>query len=265
LTQYIPVVFVTAMDDDVDEAYGLEVGAVDYITKPVSPIIVKSRVKIHLALSDHERELDRKVREKTALINKTRLDIIEILGRAAEYKDNETGNHIIRMSQYSYLIALSHGMDKRDAELLRNAAPMHDVGKIGIPDKILLKAGPLDDEEWQIMRTHSQMGAIIIGDHDSKLLITACIIAKEHHERWDGNGYPKGLKERDIDLYARIVAIADVFDALTSKRPYKEPWSSERAFDYIVNEKGKHFDPELVDAFENSIDEILKIKDALAD
>jgi putative two-component system response regulator len=173
----------------------------------------------------------------------TRLQIIQRLGRAAEFKDNETGLHVIRMSHYSRLLALAAGCSARFADDLLNAAPMHDIGKIGIPDTILQKPGKLDEAEWKIMRSHAEIGARIIGDDRSSLLRMAATIALSHHERWDGTGYPHGLQGEVIPLEARIVAIADVFDALTSKRPYKHAWTVDEAFALIESEAGKHFDP----------------------
>jgi putative two-component system response regulator len=264
-TRKIPVIFLTAKSEVEDEAKGLELGAVDYITKPISLPIVQARVKTHLALYDQNRTLEEKVIQRTVELNDTRLEIIRRLGRAAEYKDNETGLHVIRMSHYSRLIALTSGMSEIEADLLLNASPMHDIGKIGIPDRILLKPGKLNDEEWKIMRQHPAFGAEIIGKHNSELLKEARVVARTHHEKWNGKGYPAGIKEEEIPASGRIVAIADVFDALTSKRPYKQPWPVEKAVDLIKEESGQHFDPKLVPAFLEAIPEILKIKEQYAE
>jgi putative two-component system response regulator len=265
MTKNIPVIFVTSKNDVIDEKKGFELGAVDYITKPVSPPIVEARVKTHLALYDQNRELERKVKERTFELNDTRLEIIRRLGRAAEYKDNETGLHVIRMSKYSQQIALSHGMSEEDAELILNAAPMHDVGKIGIPDSILLKPDKLDDTEWALMKKHCEFGIKIIGEHSSVLLKHAGVAAQSHHEKWNGKGYPRGLKSDAIPLIGRITAIADVFDALTSERPYKKAWEVDDALDFIRKEKGEHFDPELLESFINVIPEILRIREKYAE
>lgn len=259
-TCHIPVIFVSAMDEVNDETKGFELGAVDYITKPVSPSIVKARVKTHLALFDQNRILEKKVKERTAEIHDTRLQIIHCLGAASEYRDEETGTHISRMSQYSRVIALSAGMSQEEGELLLQAAPMHDVGKIGIPDRILLKPGKLDAQEWEIMKTHTTIGAKIIGNHPSELLTLAAQVALTHHEKWDGTGYPYGLKGEEIPVHGRIVMLADVFDALTSDRPYKKAWSEEAAIEEITRMSGQHFDPQLVLAFMNALPEILAIK-----
>lgn len=259
-TRNIPVIFVSAMDDVKDEAKGFELGAVDYITKPVSPPIVKARVKTHLALFDQNRLLEKKVRARTAEINDTRLRLIHCLGTAAEYRDEETGAHIHRMSHYSRIIAVASGRSVEEGDLLLQAAPMHDVGKIGIPDRILLKPGKLDKDEWEIMKTHTTIGGKIIGDHSSDLLKLAKQVALTHHEKWDGSGYPNGVAGVHIPLAGRIVALADVFDALTSERPYKKAWSEADAISEINNSSGKHFDPDLVAAFMKGLPEILEVK-----
>ena len=248
MTVATPVIFVTALADVDDEARGFEVGAVDYITKPVSSPIVRARVRTHLSLV------------RVDELKQTRLQIVQRLGLAAEYKDNETGLHVIRMSHYSRIFALAAGFSELAADDLLNAAPMHDVGKIGIPDAILQKNGKLDEAEWVVMRSHAQIGAEIIGEHPSGLLQMARSIALTHHEKWDGSGYPNGLKGEEIPIAGRIVAIADVFDALTSVRPYKPAWSLEDTLALIQRESGKHFDPHLVELFLGQMPAILEIK-----
>ena len=252
-TQAIPVIFVTALADVENEQLGLELGAVDYIIKPFSPHIVKARVRTHLRLVSVEE------------VVQTRLEIVRCLGKAAEYKDNETGAHVLRMSHYSRIVALALGLSDAHADLLLHAAPMHDIGKIGIPDSILCKPGRLTEQEWEIMRQHTVIGAQILGDHPSGLLRLAATIALCHHEKWDGSGYPRGLAGEDIPLEARIVAIADVFDALTSVRPYKWAWSVDDAVELIRSESGGHFDPRVVEAFLESLPEILQIKECWQD
>lgn len=245
---HIPIIFVTALGDESDEFKGFELGAVDYITKPISPAIVRARVKTHLSLVQAEQ------------LKQAHVDLVHRLGRAAEYKDTDTGEHIARMSQYSKLLALEFGMDEHQAELLRQAAPMHDVGKIGIPDAILLKPGRLTSEEFDHMKQHAVIGAQILANSSSPLLQLAHKLAIEHHEKWDGSGYPHGLKGEQISVEGRIVAIADVFDALTSKRPYKEAWSVEEALEHMQAQAGKHFDPHLINLFVNKLDAIIAIK-----
>ncbi|MDF3820453.1 response regulator [Leptospira sp. 96542] len=247
-TKFIPVIFVTALTDIGDEEKGFTLGAVDYITKPVSPPIVKARIKTHLSLVD--------VNEVKA----TRLQIVQRLGMASEYKDNETGMHVIRMSHYSQTLALAFGYSNEAADEILNAAPMHDVGKIGIPDQIIQKPGKLTPDEWEIMKQHPQIGAEIIGDHNSSLLKLAKSIAITHHEKFDGTGYPFQLKGENIPLEGRIIAIADVFDALTTVRPYKKAWEVETAVDFLKKESGTHFDPILVEKFINVLPKILEIK-----
>ncbi|BFM21061.1 response regulator [Gilvimarinus japonicus] len=247
-TQHIPVIFVTALNDDDDEYNGFSVGAVDYITKPITPALVRARVKTHLSLVQAKQ------------LKKAHIDLVQRLGAAAEYKDTDTGEHIIRMSLYSKRLALAYGISEEYAELIRQAAPMHDIGKIGIPDAILLKPGRLSTEEFASMREHTTIGAKILEDSDSPLIQLARVLAMEHHEKWDGTGYPNGLVGEAISLEARIVAIADVFDALTSKRPYKEAWTEAEAFALIKEQSGCHFDPALAELFLSIKSEILDIK-----
>jgi putative two-component system response regulator len=264
-TRHIPVIFVTARLDADAELAGLEMGAVDYITKPVSAPIVRARVRTHLALYDQNRELEHQVRIRTAQIHETRQKIIERLGRAAEYKDTDTGLHVIRMSHYARIMGLAVGMSEYDADLLLNAAPMHDIGKIGIPDRILQKRARLDAGEWKEMKTHAEIGAEIIGDDPSDLLQMARTIALTHHERWDGSGYPRGFSGEQIPRVSRIVAIADVFDALTSRRPYKEAWTVEEAVKAIRNGSGTQFDPRLVEVFVQNLPQMLEIRERFSD
>ncbi|WP_028765645.1 response regulator [Shewanella fidelis] len=262
LTSHIPVIFVTALTDVADETQGFELGAVDYITKPVSAPVVKARVKTHLALYDQKRLLEQEVKARTKELEDTRFEIIRRLGRAAEYKDNETGLHVIRMSHYARLLAVESGLPDKYCELIYNAAPMHDIGKIGTPDAILKKPDKLNEQEWLEMQRHAEIGAEIIGEHNDPLLEMARRIALTHHEKWDGTGYPNGLSGEDIPIEGRIVAIADVFDALTSIRPYKQAWSVAETMDLFERESGKHFDPQLVVHFKQVIDEAIKIRDS---
>lgn len=234
-TESIPVIFVTALTHTDDEVQAFGAGAVDFITKPVSPLIVKARVRTHLSLVRMDE------------LKETRLEIVHRLGLAAEYRDNETGQHVIRMSRYAQLLGRAAGMSEVAADDLLNAAPLHDIGKIGIPDSILLKPGPLSADEWAVMKTHAEIGAQIIGEHRNPMLAMARRIALSHHEKWDGSGYPYGLVGDDIPFEARIVAVCDVLDALTSRRPYKEAWPAERALEHIDAQRGKHFEPAIVD------------------
>lgn len=252
-THNIPVIFVTALADTQDEAKGFAVGCVDYLTKPINAAVTKARVRTHLSLVQVD------------TLRQTRLELIQRLGMAAEYKDNETGLHVIRMSHFARLTALAYGFSAEHAEQLFHAAPMHDIGKIGTPDAILQKRGPLTPEEWTVMRQHAEVGASIMGEHTPGLLQTAHTIALTHHEKWDGSGYPRGLKGEEIPIEGRIVAVADVFDALTSERPYKPAWTVEAAVALLQRESGKHFDPKVVEAFLTQLPEITEIKDRWAE
>jgi len=253
-TKHIPVIFVTALNDEHDETEGFDAGAVDYITKPISPAIVKARVKTHLSLVQADELLN------------SRLQVVQRLGKAAEYKDNETGMHVMRMSHFAKELALAYGLTEQQAEILLHAAPMHDIGKIGIADSIMLKPGKLTDEEFSTMQKHPEIGAEIIGDcGDSILLNVAKSVSLTHHEKWDGTGYPKGLAGEDIPIEGRICAIADVFDALTSKRPYKDAWSIEDTVAFLKEQKGKHFEPKLVDLMIEILPKILDIKATFKD
>lgn len=247
-TGKIPVIFVSAMGETEDEARGFDVGAVDYIQKPVSAPIVLRRVKTHLSLV-HAQELEKSQRET-----------ILMLGEAGHYNDTDTGAHIWRMAAYARAIAVAVGWSEDDADMLELAAPMHDMGKIGVPDEILKAQRKLEPEEWEIMKAHSQIGYSILKKGNSPLIKMAADIALSHHEKWDGTGYPNGIAGDSIPEVARIAALADVFDALTMKRPYKEPWSDEAAFAEISKSAGTHFEPRLVEAFESIHLQIVEIK-----
>ncbi len=253
VTKEIPVIFVTALRDAGDEERGFEIGAVDYITKPVVPAIVLARVKNHLSLTS------------VAALHQTHLDLIQRLGRAAEYKDNETGMHVQRMSRYTRELAIAYGFPEDYADDLMMAAPMHDIGKIGIADNILLKPGKLTAEEYEVMKTHVEIGAEILSNPRSHLIKLAHIMALSHHEKWDGSGYPKGLSQEDIPIEGRLIAVADVFDALTSERPYKKAWSVDDAVNYIFEQSGKHFDPAIPPLLKQVLPKILKIKESFSE
>jgi putative two-component system response regulator len=252
-TAAIPVIFVTALSEASDEVIGFDAGAVDYITKPVSPPIVRARVRTHLSLVGVDE------------LKRTRLEIVQRLGLAAEYKDNETGLHVIRMSHYARILGLALGMTEAQADDLLHAAPMHDVGKIGIPDNILRKPGPLDKDEWKVMQSHAAIGGDIIGKHQGGMLAMAYDVAVSHHEKWDGSGYPNGISGDQIPLVGRIVAIADVFDALTSARPYKQAWPIEKAVEYLEQQRGLHFEGRLVDLFLQQMPALLEVKERWAE
>ena len=266
LTQNIPTIFVTAKGEVEDESMGFACGAVDYITKPIRAPIVKSRVRTHLALYDQSRALESLVQQRTSELKETYFEVLRRLGVAGEFRDNETGLHVARVCNYSRIIALAFGLPEKEAELLYHAAALHDSGKIGIPDNILFKPGKLDENEWEVMRTHSEIGHKIIGQHsNNKLMNSAATVALTHHEQWNGSGYPQGLKKTDIPLVGRIVAIADVFDALTTERPYKKAWTVTDAVSEIANYSGQHFDPQIVDSFLLSINELTFVQQQLAE
>ena len=249
ITAKIPVIFVTAMGEIEDEHHGFNAGAVDYITKPVSASIVLARVKTHLSLVRTE-ELE--IIQRAA---------IHMLGEAGHYNDTDTGVHIWRMAAYSAAIARAIGWSTSKYEMIELAAPMHDTGKIGIPDNILKAPRKLTSEEWVVMRKHTTIGYSILKKSDTPLFQMAADIALCHHEKWNGSGYPKGLSGEKIPESARIVAIADVFDALTMKRVYKEQWSIDKALETIQKDSGLHFDPELVETFFSLTSEIRAIKE----
>ncbi len=269
---YLSVLVLTAQTDRDSRLQALESGARDFITKPFDQHELLTRLRNNLetrllnqAIRNQNVILEEKVRQRTRELHNTRLEVIHRLGRAAEYRDNETGLHIIRMSNYSAVIARASGLNESQSELILQASPMHDIGKIGIPDSILLKPGKLTAQEWEIMKTHPAIGAEILSGHDAELMVSASEIALYHHERWDGSGYPNNIAAEKIPLTARIVAIADVFDALTTARPYKQAWPIEEAVRQINDSSGSHFDPRLVDVFNEVLPDLLKIREHYAE
>jgi len=269
---HVPVIMVTSMEDKAIRYKALEAGATDFLMKPVDHHECRARCRNLLLqhqqykiISDHSRWLERRVAEATSEIRVRERETLLRLARAGEYRDEETGNHVIRMAKYSRVIAEQLGFSKEDADVVEMAAPMHDIGKIGIRDEILLKPGKLTAEEFEIMKQHTVIGHDILKDSPSKFLQMGGIIALNHHEKFDGTGYPNGKKGTEIPIEARIVAIADVYDALVSERPYKNAWSTEAAIDYMKSHSGKHFDPECLNAFIEQLDSVLKIQGMLPD
>jgi len=271
-TKNIPVIFITAKtdDDSIETAYDL--GGVDYITKPFRAREVLSRISNHLALSEQSHHLEQMVKEKTQElqdINKeiaeTQKEVVFTMGTIGERRSKETGNHVKRVALYSELLALHYGLCEKESNLLKEASPMHDIGKVAIADSILNKPAKLTAEEFNIMKEHAVLGHEMLKHSTRPLLKTAAIVAIQHHEKWDGTGYPKGLKGEEIHIYGRITALADVFDALGSDRVYKSSWSDDKIFNLFKKERGKHFDPKLIDIFFKYIDEFLQIRDSLAD
>lgn len=267
-----PVLVLTAQHGYEHRLRALENGARDYLTKPFDRAELLARVRnlieaqlFQTYMRGQNEVLEQMVRERTRALRHTRLQIVRRLGRAAEFRDNETGFHILRMSHTAALLARALGWDDEQCELLLHASPMHDVGKIGVPDRILLKPGKLDPEEWEIMKSHVTIGAHILDGDDSALLTLAREIALSHHEKWDGTGYPHGLVGAAIPQSCRIVALADVFDALTSERPYKRAWTVEASLEYIHEQSGQHFDPEVVGHFMQLLPQILAIRTRFAE
>ncbi len=277
-TKHIPIIFLTAMVDEANEEKGLMLGAVDYITKPFSPELVQARVHNQLELKIHKDNLDVLVRERTKEVELTQEVTIESMGTLAEYRDPETGGHIKRTKKYVKLLAenlkdhpkFCDFLDDDTITILYKSAPLHDIGKVGVPDGILLKKGKLSREEFEIMKKHATYGKDVIAVSQRKLgegsfLHHAQVIAGSHHEKWDGSGYPEGLIGEDIPIQGRIMAIADVYDALISKRFYKESLRHQDAVAVIAEGRAKHFDPDMVDVFLEHEDEFREIALTYAD
>lgn len=256
----IPIIFTTVMDEIEDEARGFEVGCVDYITKPISKPIVLARVATHLTLYNQQKECETEVVSRTALFEESQKSAIYMLGEAGHYNDDATGYHIWRMGAYAAAIARASGWHVDKALELELAAAMHDTGKIGMPDSVLKKPGKLNKEEWNIMKTHTTIGYDILSKSNTPFFQMSAEIALHHHEKWNGTGYPNGLTGENIPEAARIVAICDVFDALTMKRSYKPAWSIKDSFAEIEKTAGTHFDPTLAEYFLKIKPEIIEIK-----
>jgi putative two-component system response regulator len=267
-----PIVILTAQHGKEHLLRALAAGARDFIGKPFDRNELLTRVRnlldaqlAHRLLHDQKMVLEDMVRTRTEELRRTRLQVVQRLGMAAEYRDEETGNHILRMSHTCALLARAVGWSEAACDLILNASPMHDIGKIGIPDAIMLKPGRFEPHEWEIMKTHAAIGGKLLEGDDSALMRMAREIALTHHERWDGSGYPGGLAGEAIPQSGRIAALADVFDALTSVRPYKKAWTIEAAVGYIVENSGKHFDPELVALFPRELPGIVAIRERFAE
>jgi two-component system, response regulator RpfG len=268
----VPIIIVTVVEDRQIRYQALENGATDFLTRPIDPQECRARCLNLLALrrsqkmvSDRAHWLEEQVMQATREVRMREHETLMKLAKAGEYRDEETGNHIIRMSKYARLIAEELKLTAMECDEIEAAAPMHDIGKIGISDRILLKPGRHTPEEQTIMRGHALIGYEILSGSPSRYLQMGAVIALGHHERFNGNGYPQGLAGENIPLPARIVAVADVFDALTSKRPYKKAWTFQEALNYIQSESGKQFDPACVHAFERRIDAVAAIMRELGD
>ena len=263
----VPLIMITANDQKQLRYRALDQGANDFLTKPVDKVEFLARTRNMLLVGDARKQLaDRaawladEVRKATAQIVARERETVFRLCKAAEYRDPETGAHILRMAHYSQLIARGLGLPVADQDLLLEAAPMHDIGKVGIADKILLKPGRLDAEEFEIMKQHAVYGYELLQGSSSLVLQAGAEIARGHHEKFDGTGYPLGISGTDIPIFSRIVAVADVFDALTSERPYKSAWTLEAAVDFLVKGSGSHFDPDCVQAFLDAWDDAMAIR-----
>ncbi len=293
-TRHTPVLILTASSDAETKLRALEAGATDFLAKPVDPSELVLRIRNALTVKAHQdslaefsRQLEDKVRQRTVEMEAARREAIHCLARAAEYRDQDTGLHVVRVGEYVGVIARRLGMSENWIELLRLAAQLHDVGKIGVSDSILLKPGrlepdeyelmkrhcefgqtiiqPIADKEWSVLKNHTSMGKNIMQLCSSPIMQTASVIAQTHHEKWDGSGYPFGLAGEQIPIEGRMTALADVFDALSTKRPYKEALPTEACFSLIQESRGTHFDPQVVDAFFASKEDILRVKTKYAD
>lgn len=263
---YVPFVMITSLEQHAIRTQALQDGATDFLNKPIDPAECRARfsnlLELHeqrLLLQDKAALLEKQVNAATHEIRWREEEALLLLARAGEYRDEETGNHVIRMAQYSRLIAEELGLEAKTCETIELAAPMHDIGKIGIPDGILRKNGPLTEAEFDIMKKHPVIGHKILSTSSSRIIEMGAVIALGHHEKYDGSGYPSGIIGTDIPLTCRIVAVADVFDALCSERVYKRAWSVEESVDYLENKKGQQFDPQCVDAFLRRIEDIIAI------
>ncbi len=260
-TADIPVIFLTASDDRAMLSRAYKVGAADYIRKPFFKDELLARVNNSLLLRDHEINLENKIIEKTKDIADTQVELMHTLGGIAEGHSPETFKHVKRVTEFTYLLGTLAGLEKKEALVLRDAASLHDVGKLGIRDSILHKQGKLTNAEYKIMKKHVDHGVKMLEKSNLPLFKIAKIVAGEHHEKYDGTGYPLGLKGEQIHIYGRIVAIADVFDALSFKRAYKDSWTTNDVLSYMKEMSGTHFDPKLIEIFFDNIDEFLKIYD----
>ena len=265
--QSTPIIMLTAVGDDMNlQIKALEYGANDFLSKPINAPAFKARIinmlklrKSQLLLQDKALLLQDEVKLATIRLKESEYETLQMLGKTAEFKDPETNAHTQRVAYYCKLLARAYGLDENLQDIIFYASPFHDLGKIGIPDNILLKPGKLDDDEFSIMKNHAKIGYEILKGSKSKYLKAGGVIAYNHHEKYDGTGYPNGLKGESVPIFGRITAVADVFDALTSSRPYKKAWSLEEAFDFLIEEKSVHFDPKLVDLFLENKNEVINI------
>jgi putative two-component system response regulator len=266
LTADIPVIFLTGKTEAEAQVEGLEAGAVDYVTKPINAKVLKARVRLHLALVDRRHELEHLVQERTAQLERTRAELIRRLSRAMELHESAAvGNRVLRLGHYAKLLAQAAGAKPQVCEMMMLAAPLHDVGKLGVPAEILRKKEKLSVPDWERVRRHPQLGAEIIGEHEDPLLKLARQIALSHHERWDGNGYPQGLKGDAIPWPGRVMAVVDAFESMTTTQFYRDPKSVEDAALEIEIGAGKKYDPTVVDAFKKALPAMKKVRETYSD
>lgn len=268
----VPIVIITAVDDKSVRYRALEAGATDFLSKPIDHHECKARCRNLLQLrqqqqiiKDRARWLEQEVYTKTHELQEREKETLLRLAKAGEYRDEETGNHILRMAECAYVIARELGLDDNTCNMIRHAAPMHDIGKIGVPDQILLKRGKLTQQEWSVMQAHTRIGYEILRDSPSCFLKSGAIIALGHHERYDGKGYPSNIVGNKNPIEARIAAVADVFDALLSERPYKLAWPMDKTLEYMRQQRGLHFDPDCIDAFFKQLEQIMAIRHKFSD
>lgn len=252
--RHIPVIFLTANDGSDYEEIGFNLGAVDFISKPFHAALLKARVRTHVSLFQLQSNLQAQVDSQTEEIRKLNHEMTYLSASIAELKSKETGQHLRRVAEFCYLFCKFLGKDEAECEKIKMASVLHDIGKVGISDDILNKPAKLNDEEWKVMKQHSLMGYEMLIDSEFELMRLAAMIALEHHERWDGEGYPYGKKGDEISLVGRICAVSDVFDSLLDKRVYKEPWEEKVVRDYFVMMKGSQFDPVITDILLENFD-----------
>jgi putative two-component system response regulator len=262
----IPIIFLTGNSEPKSQVEGLEMGAVDYITKPINAAVLQVRVRTQMALANRRAELERLVRERTAALESTRLQLIRRLSRAMELHESAaTGNRVMRIAQYARLIAHAAGAKPAVSEMMAAAAPLHDIGKLGVPSEILRKKEKLSVPDWERIRRHPEIGADIIGEHDDPLLKVARQLALTHHENWDGSGYPKGLKGEAIPWAGRVMAVVDAFESMTTTQFWREPMKFMEAANEVMEASGKKFDPKVVEAFRKALPLMKKVREAYND
>jgi putative two-component system response regulator len=265
-TAEIPVIFLTGKKESKYEAEGFELGAADYITKPINVTVLKLRVRAHVALANRRAELERMVRERTERLETVHVELIRCLGRAMEcHESAAAGKRFQRMGQYAKLLARESGAKPSACDLIEKAAPLHDIGKLAVPAEILRRNGPLSAPDWERVKRHPEYGAAIIGDRDDPLLGLARVVALTHHERWDGSGYPKGLKGEAIPWAGRVIAVADAFEAMTATQFYREPLTVQYAAQEILDYSGTRYDPKIVEAFKKALPAMRAVHDAISD